>query len=62
VQGIILDPSCSGSGTVVSRMDHLLPKADAAAAGAAGEDDEEEKSEAQRVEHLARFQVRGFCV
>jgi hypothetical protein len=26
VQGVVLDPSCSGSGTVVSRMDHLLPK------------------------------------
>ena len=42
VQGVVLDPSCSGSGTVVSRMDHLLPKAapavaaTAAAEGAAG--------------------------
>ncbi|KAF5830704.1 S-adenosyl-L-methionine-dependent methyltransferase [Dunaliella salina] len=25
VQGVILDPSCSGSGTVFTRMDHLLP-------------------------------------
>jgi hypothetical protein len=25
VQGLLLDPSCSGSGTVYSRMDHLLP-------------------------------------
>lgn len=25
VRGLLLDPSCSGSGTVVSRMDHLLP-------------------------------------
>lgn len=29
VRGVILDPSCSGSGTAISRMDHLLP-ADAA--------------------------------
>eukprot|EP00983_Pelagomonas_calceolata_P012926 412905-Pelagomonas_calceolata.AAC.2 len=25
VRGVILDPSCSGSGTVFTRMDHLLP-------------------------------------
>lgn len=25
VQAILLDPSCSGSGTVVDRLDHLLP-------------------------------------
>ncbi|KAL6754555.1 hypothetical protein V8C86DRAFT_3164693 [Haematococcus lacustris] len=25
VRGVLLDPSCSGSGTVFSRMDHLLP-------------------------------------
>lgn len=25
VEGILLDPSCSGSGTALSRMDHLLP-------------------------------------
>jgi hypothetical protein len=25
VRGVLLDPSCSGSGTVYSRMDHLLP-------------------------------------
>lgn len=27
VKGILLDPSCSGSGTVFSRMDYLLPSA-----------------------------------
>lgn len=25
IEGILLDPSCSGSGTALSRMDHLLP-------------------------------------
>lgn len=25
VSGVLLDPSCSGSGTLVSRQDHLLP-------------------------------------
>ena len=40
VRGIILDPSCSGSGTVYTRMDHLLPsyKQPAARAGVAGAD------------------------
>lgn len=27
VQGLLLDPSCSGSGTSYSRMDYLLPSA-----------------------------------
>ncbi len=27
VKGILLDPSCSGSGTSVQRLDHLLPSA-----------------------------------
>jgi putative methyltransferase len=51
VAAVLLDPSCSGSGTFVSRMDHLLPLAaaggDAAGAGSAGR---------ERVESLARFQ------
>ena len=35
VKAVLLDPSCSGSGTAVSRMDHLLPSAgQRAAAGA----------------------------
>ena len=25
VAGVLLDPSCSGSGTAASRLDHLLP-------------------------------------
>lgn len=52
VKGVILDPSCSGSGTTVSRMDHLLPGS--AAAAADGLMDEQEQ---QRVEQLAKFQV-----
>ncbi|KAI8463734.1 MAG: S-adenosyl-L-methionine-dependent methyltransferase [Monoraphidium minutum] len=50
VRGIILDPSCSGSGTAVSRMDHLLPKGGGAGGGAEAEE------EARRIEQLARFQ------
>ncbi|KAG1662267.1 hypothetical protein FOA52_002156 [Chlamydomonas sp. UWO 241] len=47
VTGVILDPSCSGSGTVFTRMDHLLPSF------VSGEMDAEEE---KRVEQLARFQ------
>ena len=43
VRGILLDPSCSGSGTTLSRGDHLLP-----AAGAA--------PDPERLEALAAFQ------
>ncbi len=59
VKGVVLDPSCSGSGTVVSRMDHLLPtaatlgmEAGGGAGGGSREDDEP-----KRVEQLAKFQV-----
>jgi len=34
VSAVLLDPSCSGSGTVFSRMDHLLPSAASKAVGA----------------------------
>ena len=50
VRGVILDPSCSGSGTRHSRMDHLLPSK-----GLASEADE-----ASRLASLAAFQV-GCC-
>jgi hypothetical protein len=60
VCGVILDPSCSGSGTIVSRMDHLLPQgpaatgtADDASRAAAAADNGEQR----RVEQLAKFQV-----
>ncbi|GLI69443.1 hypothetical protein VaNZ11_014055, partial [Volvox africanus] len=41
VRGVLLDPSCSGSGTIFTRMDHLLPShrlrgAAAATTGATG--------------------------
>lgn len=55
VKGVILDPSCSGSGTTVSRMDHLLPGSSSAAAGAGSSELDEQ--EQQRVEQLAKFQV-----
>ncbi|KAG0562494.1 hypothetical protein KC19_9G151000 [Ceratodon purpureus] len=47
VRGILLDPSCSGSGTTVQRLDHLLPSA-----GADKNDDQEQ----ERIEQLAKFQ------
>jgi 16S rRNA C967 or C1407 C5-methylase (RsmB/RsmF family) len=59
VRGVILDPSCSGSGTVVSRMDHLLPQAEQQPQeeGTAEPGSSAEAAEQQRVEQLAKFQV-----
>lgn len=51
VRGLLLDPSCSGSGTTLSRMDYLLPSAASRPLGEAALtycDD--------RVESLAQFQ------
>ncbi|KAJ7296726.1 hypothetical protein O6H91_Y102500 [Diphasiastrum complanatum] len=48
VRAILLDPSCSGSGTTLHRLDNLLPSF------AKGQ--LEEDKEKQRVECLARFQ------
>lgn len=47
VKAILLDPSCSGSGTSFRRLDHLLPSSTSGKDG---------HSEQQRVEQLARFQ------
>lgn len=47
VRGVILDPSCSGSGTAHSRMDHLLPSQGKAPA----------EQQAARLESLSAFQV-----
>jgi len=47
VRGVILDPSCSGSGTCHSRMDDLLPSKSQAGA----------EQEAARLQSLAAFQV-----
>ena len=55
VSAVLLDPSCSGSGTVFSRMDHLLPSAASKAVGAeaiAYKDD--------RVTALANFQTTAL--
>uniref|UniRef100_A0A7S1X3C8 SAM-dependent MTase RsmB/NOP-type domain-containing protein n=1 Tax=Tetraselmis chuii TaxID=63592 RepID=A0A7S1X3C8_9CHLO len=57
VRGVILDPSCSGSGLVLSRGDHLLPSA-----GGGGDEEESEEGGAgssaanDRVRALAEFQ------
>lgn len=51
VKGALVDPSCSGSGTVLSRMDHLLPsfvnksKASAAQCAQAGQESRVEDAE-----------------
>jgi len=66
VRGVILDPSCSGSGTVFNRMDHFLPSVqrrqqqhDEIAEGAGGSGvPEDEHTDAGRIRHLANFQVR----
>ena len=47
VRGVILDPSCSGSGTGLSRMDHLLPSQGLVT----------QAEEAARLQPLAAFQV-----
>ena len=51
VRGVILDPSCSGSGTRHSRMDHLLPSRGVAPPA----------EEASRLASLAAFQVSHLC-
>lgn len=50
VRGVMLDPSCSGSGTCHSRMDHLLPSKGQAAA----------EQEAARLQSLAAFQTKAL--
>ncbi len=52
VRGVILDPSCSGSGTTHSRMDHLLPSK--------GQADADE--EAARLHSLAAFQASSVQI
>jgi putative methyltransferase len=55
VSAVLLDPSCSGSGTVFSRMDHLLPSAASKAAG-----DEAIAYKDDRVVALANFQTTAL--
>ncbi|KAL2611496.1 hypothetical protein R1flu_023188 [Riccia fluitans] len=52
VRGILLDPSCSGSGTKVQRLDHLLPSNTTGS--------QKDDAEKQRVEQLAQFQERAL--
>lgn len=73
VRGVILDPSCSGSGTGVSRMDHLLAGVrDSGKRKRPAEEDEdvdedeeeggaeeEENADEARVEALAQFQEKA---
>ncbi|KAH1252657.1 putative 28S rRNA (cytosine-C(5))-methyltransferase [Glycine soja] len=49
VKAILLDPSCSGSGTAASRLDHLLPSK------AAGQD-----ADMERLNKLATFQRKAL--
>ncbi|KAG5018501.1 hypothetical protein AAZX31_06G050400 [Glycine max] len=49
VKAILLDPSCSGSGTAASRLDHLLPSK------AAGQD-----TDTERLNKLATFQRKAL--
>ena len=53
VDAVLLDPSCSGSGTSGSRMDYLLPSAQEVAARGVMYTDE-------RVEQLSAFQVSAI--
>lgn len=52
VQGILLDPSCSGSGTTFQRLDHLLPSY------SAGQD--KDSAEVDRINNLASFQRKAL--
>lgn len=53
VDAVLLDPSCSGSGTSVSRMDYLLPSAQVMAGRGVEYTDD-------RVEQLSRFQLSAI--
>ncbi|KAG2499505.1 hypothetical protein HYH03_002452 [Edaphochlamys debaryana] len=75
VRAVLLDPSCSGSGTTFTRMDHLLPshrrqggqaargqgegKAAAQAAAQAAEDDEDEEQEEEDDEAASDGSEKG---
>ena len=55
IDAVLLDPSCSGSGTSFSRMDHLLPSAASRATGEAAVAHTD-----PRVEALAAFQTAAL--
>eukprot|EP00850_Spirogloea_muscicola_P000603 SM000002S05683 [mRNA] locus=s2:1487313:1491459:- [translate_table: standard] len=50
VQGVLLDPSCSGSGMSAQRQDHLLPSSG----------QENLKQDMQRLENLGNFQEKAL--
>jgi len=52
VRGILLDPSCSGSGTTFQRLDHLLPSY----SSGQGKDG----AEVDRINNLASFQKKAL--
>ncbi|KAK9808127.1 hypothetical protein WJX73_009331 [Symbiochloris irregularis] len=61
VQAALVDPSCSGSGTAHSRLDHLLPSAAAAARESSTTSDaapDADRAVSKRVQRLAAFQER----
>ncbi|KAK4795686.1 hypothetical protein SAY86_028012 [Trapa natans] len=49
IRAILLDPSCSGSGTTANRLDHLLPSYDA------------NTQDAERLNKLASFQKKALA-
>jgi putative methyltransferase len=57
---LLLDPSCSGSGTGVTRGDALLPSAAAAAAAAAAGGGASDEAPDARVASLSRFQLTAL--
>lgn len=57
VDAILLDPSCSGSGTRLSRMDYLLPSS--ASVGTSSKDDDLNFRD-ERVSRLVEFQTRAL--
>ncbi|KAK4745559.1 hypothetical protein SAY87_011871 [Trapa incisa] len=50
IRAILLDPSCSGSGTTANRLDHLLPSYDAT-----------DTQDAERLNKLASFQKKALA-
>jgi 25S rRNA (cytosine2278-C5)-methyltransferase len=62
IDGILLDPSCSGSGTAGSRMDHLLPSAAISTHSAGREADagNGRRVDDDRVSRLAAFQTKAL--
>jgi hypothetical protein len=64
VDAVLLDPSCSGSGTAATRLDHLFcTQAEESSAGELERDDvtpDVPEAEKKRVQRLAAFQKRAL--